>query len=64
VPGHTVTPGLRTPHAIVAGEARLAVADHRLIAGTDSCIPATWHVVELTFEASANAARWASGPQP
>jgi hypothetical protein len=28
--------------------------DHRWIAGTDSCIPATWHVVELTFEASAN----------
>jgi hypothetical protein len=25
------------------------------VAGTDSCIPVTWHVVELTFEASVNA---------
>lgn len=57
MPGHTVTPGLRTPHAIVAVSWLPAgvLPITGWIAGTDSCIPATWHVVELTFEASANA---------
>src|SRR5258707_60045 len=53
------------PHAIVAVSWLPAGAPPITgwIAGTDSCVPATWHVVELTFEASANAGAvdWADG---
>lgn len=44
------------PHAIVADSWLPAGAPPITgwIAGTDSCVPAAWHVVELTFEAGAN----------